>query len=359
MSFRIRSFLAAGLLTVAMASAASAATLFSANFDSAGDISGWNVNKAPTASAANQGAITGFDYSAFGIPPAPGGSTTLGMRLRANVPGGDAAPVTTRPAGTISGLSVSPTGQNFGSVYTATFYAWSNFNGSANASGLADNGSSEGGTNNVMFALGTSGTVPLVVGNTGLAGAPAVMDGVGFATTGDGGITNDYRIYPASGTIVPSGDARYAANATANTNAYYVNIFGPQSAPAVQLALSTAEYGGDASNTQAGSTQAGAFGFKWRKVVIGQDGTNAYWFIDDALIAKQPLASLTLGGNNIALGQSDVNTSTTRHPSLLFTVYDNLVVTDTAPVPEPTSVSLVVFGLAGLSLVVRGRYRIA
>jgi hypothetical protein len=35
-----------------------------------------------------------------------------------------------------------------------------------------------------------------------------------------------------------------------------------------------------------------------------------------------------LGGNNIALGDSDVNASTTRHPFLLFTVIDNLVVSD-------------------------------
>jgi len=38
--------------------------------------------------------------------------------------------------------------------------------GAPNASGLADNANSEGGTNNVMMAIGTSGTVPLVVGNT-------------------------------------------------------------------------------------------------------------------------------------------------------------------------------------------------
>ena len=126
----------------------------------------------------------------MGIPAAPGSSDTLGLRLRANVPGTAAAPVTTRPAQALSGLSVSPTGQNFGTSYQLTFYAWSNFFGAPNASGLADNANSEGGTNNVLFAVGTSGTVPLVVGNTGLA-ANGAMDGIGFATTPDGGITND------------------------------------------------------------------------------------------------------------------------------------------------------------------------
>src|SRR5213079_3423462 len=137
---------------------------------------------------------------------------TLGLRLRANIPIVGGAEVTSRPAGATSGLSLSPTGQNFGTDYRATFYVWSNFNGAPNAQGLADNGNSEGGTNNVMFAIGTSGTVPLVVGNTTLA-TNGQMDGIGFATTGDGGITNDYRIYPKSGTIVPSG-AQYAAGST-------------------------------------------------------------------------------------------------------------------------------------------------
>ena len=61
-----------------------------ADYDNAGatlDLGG----QAKCKGTANQGAITGFDYSAFGIPAAPGSSDTLGMRLRANVPGGDAA----------------------------------------------------------------------------------------------------------------------------------------------------------------------------------------------------------------------------------------------------------------------------
>jgi hypothetical protein len=320
-----------------------AAILYSDNFNTTTDIANWTVNVAPTTTAAQQGAITGFDYSTFGIPAAPGGSDTLGMRLRANVPGTDAAPVTTRPAGSTSGLSVSPAGQDFGTNYIATFYAWSNFNGAANASGLADNANSEGGTNNVMFALGTSGTVPLVVGNTALV-TNGQMDGIGFATTGDGGITNDYRIYPKSGTITPAG-ANYAAGSTANTAAYYQTIFGTHTAPAAQLALSTAEFNDGVNNTQAGSTQAGAFGFAWHKVELIKNGNTAAWAIDGNPIANLDVSSITLGGNNIALGQSDVNSSTTRHPSLLFTVFDNLTVES---VPEPASALLLVFGLAGL-----------
>jgi hypothetical protein len=55
------------------------------------------------------------------------------------------------------------------------------------------------------------------------------------------------------------------------------------------------------------------------------------WDIDDNRIAQYDASALTLGGSNIALGQSDVNTTTARHPSLVFTVFDNLTVTDVPP----------------------------
>ena len=186
------------------AARASAVVLYSDDFNSAADSANWTINKAPAANAANQGAAFGVDYSVYGIPPAPGGDgSTLGMRLRANTPGADGgqtlpgdtpAFLTTRPAGVGSGLSVSPTGKDFGTNYQVEFYAWSNFFGSPNANGLADNANSEGGTNNVMFALGTSGTVPVVVTGTSTQSLPAgaAMDGIGFATTGDGGINADY-----------------------------------------------------------------------------------------------------------------------------------------------------------------------
>lgn len=321
------------------------AVLFSDNFNVDSSAS-WTKNVAPTGST-TQMAQFAYDYSVFGIPAAPGSSDTLGLRLRANIPIVSGNEVNTRPAGTLSGLSVSPTGQNFGSHYQMTFYAWSNFNGAPNAAGLADNGNSEGGTNNVMFAVGTSGTVPLVVGNTGLV-TNGQMDGFGFATSNDGGITNDYRAYLKTGTFAAPATGIYqagsGATANQNTNAYYMSLFGTHTAPAVQQTLSTAEYGGDAFNTQAGSTQAGAFGFAWHKVVITKNDLSVSWDVDDVRIATADLGVLTPGGNNIALGQSDVNTSTTRHPSLLFTVFDNLQVTD---VPEPTSLGFLVLG-AGL-----------
>src|SRR5205085_11789827 len=142
------------------------------------------------------------------------------------------------------------------------------------------------------------------------------------ATTGDGGITNDYRVYPVSGTFAPVASGDYAAGATSNTAAYYQGIpsLAPHSAPVIQQALSTAEYGADAFNTQAGQTQIGAFGFAWHKVDIFKNGNIVSWNIDDTSIATIDISSLgALGGANIALGDSDVNSTTTRHPSLLFT----------------------------------------
>jgi hypothetical protein len=176
------------------------------------------------------------------------------------------------------------------------------------------------------------------------------MDGVAFATSGDGGITADYRAFLASTTAAAPASGVYAAGtgatAQANSNAYYTGISSlvPHTAPPAQLALSTAEYGSDPFNTQAGSTQAGSFGFAWHKVIIARSGNTAYWTIDDAPIVTANIGSLTLGGNNIALGMSDINTTTTRHPALLFTLIDNLTVSDVVTLPEPGSMSLLVLG---------------
>ena len=81
-----------------------------------------------------------------------------------------------------------------------------------------------------------------------------------------------------------------------------------------------------------GSTQPGAFGFAWHKVVIAKDGNSVKWYVDNNLFSTVDATALSLGGNNIALGVSDVNTTTARYPNLTFTLFDNLTVTDVTPV---------------------------
>jgi hypothetical protein len=310
---------------------ASAVTLFSDKFDTAASASAWTKNAVPAANAATQIAEFGFDYSTFGIPAPPGNAPTdtFGMRLRANVPAD-----TSRPAGVLSGLSMSPTGQNFGTNFKAEFYAWSNFFGSANPQGLADNANSEGGTANTLFAIGTSGTVPIAAGNPN-AIAGSNVDGIAFATTADGGIGSDWRVFPKSSTALPGTTpnvyaAAPAGSATASSNgdAFYTPKFPTQTAPAIQHTIASTEFGGDAADVMAGNMQTGSFGFAWHKVTLTKSNGLVTWDIDDNRIAQFDASALTLGGNNIALGQSDVNGTTARHPSLVFTVFDNLTVTD-------------------------------
>ena len=109
-------------------------------------------------------------------------------------------------------------------------------------------------------------------------------------------------------------------------------IFPAVSAPPIQQTLATAEYGSDANPVMSGTTQPGAFGFAWHKVVLTKTGNVVTWAVDDNLIATYDATSLgSLGGNNLALGVSDVNNTTARHPSLEFTVFDNLTVSSITP----------------------------
>jgi hypothetical protein len=85
----------------------------------------------------------------------------------------------------------------------------------------------------------------------------------------------------------------------------------------------------------AGSTQAGAFGFAWHKVVIAKNNNSVTWTVDDTLLSTVGTSALTLGGSNIALGVSDVNSGTARYPNLTFTVFDNLSVSSIAVAGVP------------------------
>ncbi|WP_428307867.1 PEP-CTERM sorting domain-containing protein [Lacipirellula sp.] len=320
------------------AASASAQVLFSDNFNVNSSAS-WTTNAGPAASIPKQSATFAFDYSALGIPAAPGSGDTLGLRLRANIPGTPEAPVTTRPTGTISGLSLSPTGKSFGTSYKLEFYAWANYFGYNG--NLGDNVNSQGGTNNVYFGVGTAGTTPAVLGQPG-AIATGIPDGVTFATTGDGGIADDYRAYlpgvaaPIAGTTAGVYAAGAAADALKSESTFYTNLFPSVSAPAVQQTIAANEYTEPTTpvpiaNPMLGISAAGSIGFAWQKITVTKNGNAVTWAINDNLIATVDAASVTLGGQNILIGASDVNTGTARYPSLVFTLFDNLTVTSLAP----------------------------
>jgi hypothetical protein len=295
---------------------ASAATLYSNDFD-VDSTASWTVND-PALS--DKIADFNYDYSAIGVPAAPGGSSTRGLKMTANNTGG-----------VFSGFSVSPTGQNFSGDYRVEFDIWQNYAGPLGVGG-------SGTTQLSTYGIGTSGTTAFWPG-------AATKESVAFATTLDGGSGNDVRIYSsAAPTSYASGNAVYnGATSNNNSNAYYAG-FTPQTAPAAQLALFPG---------QTGSTDVGEVSFAWRHVVIDVAANEATWSIDGLVMGKLSLAGLTLGGGNIFFGHSDTNatSSTDANDTLLnVTLIDNVEVTR---IPEPTGLALVAMG--AMALVARRR----
>ena len=276
----------------------------------------WAVNNGPSDFAAD----FFFDYSTVGIPAAPSGAGSRGMKLQAN-----------QSNGIFSGMSASPIGLSLPGDYTVEFDWWGNFNGPFPAG-------SSGSTQLSTFGVGTSGTVAQWPGGA--------HDSVWFAATVDGNSSVDWRAYSTAALAgYPDASPVFAAGAVAgnrnNSHPYYAG-FGNNSAPAAQLALYP---------QQTGTTLVGSAGMEWHQVDIVKSGTTATWTVDGLLIATIDLTTVTLSGNNIFFGHSDTNTSSSTDPNdgaLLFTLIDNINVT-----PEPASLALLALG--GMALLRRRR----
>jgi hypothetical protein len=314
---RLNSILASAVFAgVLPLSTASAAPLYSQNFD-VDSTATWTVNPSAGANTTDYVANFFYDYSAIGVPAAPGGSTTRGLKMTAN-----------NSAAVFGGVSVSPTGQSFSGNYTVEFDIWQNYVGPL---GLGGSGS----TQLSEFGIGTSGTTSFWPG-------AATKESVSFGATIDGGSANDYRAYSsAAPTSYASGNAVYQSTGNSNNDsaAPWPTAFPAQSAPAAQLALFPG---------QTGTTNAGEISFKWRHVILDVNGTNVTWSVDGTNIAIVPLAGLTLGGGNILFGHADTNatSSSDANDTLLnVTLIDNVSV-----VPEPGSLAVFAFGAGGLLL---------
>ncbi len=295
---------------------AATGTLFADAFEVDSSAS-WNIN----ASAAQSDAAFAFDYSTVGIPPAPhsSGSTTLGLKLRANSP--------VLGAALFSGISVSPKNQNFTGDFRMRYDLWLNFPGPFPGGGA---GSTQLGTAGI-----TSGTRSVWPG-----GALTPRDSVYFAIDGDGGTTPDVRIYTNGSAVLTTGSGVYSSGTQAsagNTEDAYYSVFGRLPAPAAQLS-------GFASQT--GLTALGAPGMAWHDVVITKLGDTLTWTIDGLSIATVNAAKydFTLS-TNIFVGHSDINTGQTTIglDAVHFGLVDNLVVESLpAPtIPVITNITLV------------------
>lgn len=292
------------------------AQLYSEDFE-VDHTANWQFNSSIAGDTRNNGsggeANFFFDYSAIGIPAAPNGTGTHGLKMEANVPG----------TGVFSGMSASPLGLSLTGSYILRFDAWQNFNG--------------------PFPTGGSGSTQLTLGGIGAPTTQAqfqggTFTGLGFAATGDGGSASDYRAYNAPGAPFSDTSGVYAAGnvagVTNNTNAYYSN-FGNVAAPAAQLALFP---------QQSGNTAVGTQGMKWHRWEIAKNGTTVTWKIDGKLIAT--VSNPTFGGSDIFLGQADINSTSSTDVnarSLLFGLVDNVSV-----VPEPATFAVLGLGAAAL-----------
>lgn len=263
-----------------------------------------------------------WDYSAAGIPPAPGATsgTTKGLRMRTG--------------NTISqndGLSLSPLNKSFTGDYRLKFDMWINYNGP-----LANGG--PGSTQNFDAGVGTSGTTPIWQVNSG-------SDCVWFSVAGDGESENDHGgdyyaliggswltdetgVYAAGVGETPDSGMRDA------THPYY-SLWGGQTAPTAQL---------QAFPGQTGTVDRGTAGMAWHTVVITRIGNVVTWAIDGITIATVTNTALPFG-ENVFVGYQDVwaGGSVSDVPEMSFGLVDNLRVQTLTPPAAPviTGIQLV------------------
>lgn len=255
----------------------------------------------------------GYDYSADGIPSAPNGTGTTGLKLEANLTGGAAAAV----------AAVHPLGFS-GTPYRVSFDVWSN------------------------YALAGSGTTEFAGGGVGHDGTTLGRSGASLLITGDGGSSRDYRLYKGvSEQFVES--LQYNGSFASNNG----------SEPAIAAAIvGTAP---PAAQAQVGTPSDGAAAFQWITMQIDVDptaGLSTFTLLTDSTSLEIGTINSNVGDpvgleGNVSLVYADLFNSLADTPALQFGIYDNVNIETVDVIPEPSSALLLT--LSGLGFFLRRR----
>jgi len=295
-----------------MASPAFAAVVHTDGLDSG---AGWVV----TSSNGDTSSEFGFDYSVHGVPSAPNGSGTTGLKLTANDSlGAGSSIAATR--------DLADLGLTSADKILVSVDIWANFEfGSGSATEFTGAG----------------------VGHDATTGG---LNGASLINTGDGGSSRDYRLYKDTGEqFFASG--QYHSSLASNNGA---DPRLESSFPSIDIAAATGSVQGP------GSTDAGDSGFQWYTMTIVADVPSGLTtFAVQSSVSGQRVEIGTINANigssvdnfgSLALHHADLFSS--QNPSgLNFGLFDNLEVSE---IPEPLSLSMAGWAL-GLALVGRRR----
>jgi fibronectin-binding autotransporter adhesin len=167
LSFVVMAMVAAAGLT----GSAVAQVLYTETFDDGTAASRWTTSQTGGTNLAN----FAYDYSTAGIPTAPGGTGSTGLRFDTN----------TGPTGVMSAIMAFPNNQNFSGNQTLSFNLWFNVFGTTATTETGIFGLNHTSTA-IQTPTSTGGTIPSV--------GPS-PNGVDYAMTGDAGASRDIRAY--------------------------------------------------------------------------------------------------------------------------------------------------------------------
>lgn len=210
----------------------------------------------------------GFDYSTRGVPSAPNGSDTIGLKFEVNNSAGSANQIVA------INNNAAYTGQ-----YTFRVDAWLNW--------APDGGGPGTGTTEFLGAgVGHNGTAALPLGGA-----------FHYSSDGDSGNT-DYRMFKEAEEL-QSESGQYAAGdmtgARNNSDPYYADAF-----PEIDIAAAVPTQGSSGTNA------AGAGGFQWMtlNIEVDTDTIGPSGFTSDPGFARVSLRSAN-SGNMIEIGTID------------------------------------------------------